>query len=393
MWDRGRLEQALDMMERSFEILSQEEPDEDLASLAAQVGRLKFFAGDTQTAFERIEFALHLAEAFAVPEVLSQALNTKAIIFTTFGRKNEALVLLKYALDVALDHDKPSAALRAYYNLADTLGRADRYEEAAKAVRDGLAQARRIGNRWWELQLLGQPYPFFALGEWDEVLALSSELPEEEWLNARGAYMGVLGCGAALQVQRGRLDDADRIVKTFGPFAESADAQERAIYASANARLLLTQGHAAEALTAAEEGFAGRESMGVNAEYVKESFVVAVEAAFELGQVEKVEELLGVVEGLPPGARPQFLLAQASRFRARLGSERAEDLFKGAAGLFRELAVPFYLTVTELEHAEWLSGQGRTEEAEALLTEAREIFERLEAAPWLARGAGMAVTA
>jgi hypothetical protein len=41
--------------------------------------------------------------------------------------------------------------------------------------------------------------------------------------------------------------------------------------------------------------------------------------------------------------------------------------------------------VTHLEHAEWLDGQGRSEEAEPLLAEARETFERLEATPWLER--------
>ena len=63
----------------------------------------------------------------------------------------------------------------------------------------------------------------------------------------------------------------------------------------------------------------------------------------------------------------------------------AERLFKGASGLFRELAVPFYLAVAELEWSEWLVGEGRGEEAEPLLAEAREIFERLEAKPWLER--------
>jgi hypothetical protein len=53
--------------------------------------------------------------------------------------------------------------------------------------------------------------------------------------------------------------------------------------------------------------------------------------------------------------------------------------------LFRELAVTFYLAVTELESSEWLVAQGRGEEAEPLVAEAREIFERLEAKPWLER--------
>jgi hypothetical protein len=47
--------------------------------------------------------------------------------------------------------------------------------------------------------------------------------------------------------------------------------------------------------------------------------------------------------------------------------------------------MPFYLAVTQLEHAEWLVTQDRPEEAEPLLGDARETFERLQATPWLDR--------
>jgi hypothetical protein len=67
--------------------------------------------------------------------------------------------------------------------------------------------------------------------------------------------------------------------------------------------------------------------------------------------------------------------------------DESERRFKWATGLFRELALPFYLGVTQLEHGEWLATQGRVDEAEPLLTEAREAFEHLEARPWLERAA------
>jgi hypothetical protein len=47
--------------------------------------------------------------------------------------------------------------------------------------------------------------------------------------------------------------------------------------------------------------------------------------------------------------------------------------------------MPFYLAVTQVEHAEWLTAQGRPDEADPLVTEAREIFEQLEATPWVER--------
>ena len=47
--------------------------------------------------------------------------------------------------------------------------------------------------------------------------------------------------------------------------------------------------------------------------------------------------------------------------------------------------MPFYLAVVQLEHAELLAPTGRADECGPLLTEAREIFERLRATPWLER--------
>jgi hypothetical protein len=130
--------------------------------------------------------------------------------------------------------------------------------------------------------------------------------------------------------------------------------------------------------------------LGLAAEYMKELFVVAADAAFVLNDDAKVEDVLAVVEHLPPGRASQAHQAQASRFRARLAAERgeadeAERLFKRAAGLFREIATPFNLAVTQLEQAERLVAQRRAGEAEPLLAEAREVFEQLRATPWLER--------
>ena len=62
---------------------------------------------------------------------------------------------------------------------------------------------------------------------------------------------------------------------------------------------------------------------------------------------------------------------------------------KGATGLFREIGFPFYLAVTLLEHAESLRRRGEAD-AEPLLAEAHEIFERLGATPWLERASAAA---
>ena len=391
MWDRGRLEQALENMNRAFEVLSAEELDEDAAVLAAQLGRFSYFAGDPDRAMDRVETALELAETLILPETLSHALNTKAVVLASRGRTKEAMVLLRYALEVALEHDKPTAALRSYYNLADTLDQVDRYEEAAGAVHDGLALARKVGNRYWEWALVGAIYPAFALGNWDEATDMIVAVPQEDWAEARQAVAAIVSTGIILYAEQGRFADAERIVDALPEFASSADVQERASYACGMARLRLMQGNFAEASRAAKAALEIGTEMGMTSEFMKEAFITAVASALSLGNVEQAEELLALVETLPRGQQAHFLRAHVSRFRARLAGPgedaRAEDLFKGAVGLFRELATPFYMAVTQVEYAEWLVGHGGAEIAEPLLAEAREIFERLEAGPWLERTA------
>jgi tetratricopeptide (TPR) repeat protein len=233
-------------------------------------------------------------------------------------------------------------------------------------------------------------YPAYALGNWDETLTVMAELPEEELLEVRQISSGLASVGVLVQVNRGRYDEASRIVDVYGPLKTSADVQEQAGYTCGKSSLLLARGDRAAALELAQAAFGVRDAMGISSEFVKEAFAIAVQAALELGDLDKAEELIASIDALPPGRHPQFLRAQSDRFKARLAvqrddAEEAERLFKGATGLFRELAVPFYLAVTELESSEWLVAQGRAEEAEPLLAEAREIFERLEAKPWLER--------
>src|SRR5262249_17628685 len=122
----------------------------------------------------------------------------------------------------------------------------------------------------------------------------------------------------------------------------------------------------------------------------KIAYGIALDSALLLGRYDEAEELLARIDSVPPGRRPPSLRAQSARFRARAAAARGdhdgvEQGFKTAAGIFREHGLTFPLAVAELEHGEWLVGQGRADEAEPLLAEALEIFERLEATPWLER--------
>jgi predicted ATPase/class 3 adenylate cyclase len=388
-WTAGHLQRALERMEAAFQVLSTEEADEDLATLAAQLGRLHFFKGEFNVAAQRAELALQLAETLWLPEVLVQALNTEAVLGLFQGRTEKALALLTHALRVALENDLPAAALRTYNNLSETLCRRDRYEEALEHSRQGLALARKVGNRGWEWILIAElTYALFVMGRVEEALAHAAEVPEDEV--AVGPAAALLQSLPEIHVAQGNLDKARRLLAQFARLEAAADLQERAAYTAAKAAVLHAELQYGEALAAAEEAFGARETLGPASQAVKAGVVWATEAAFALGDLGKVTELLAVVDALPTGQRPRFLQAQAARIRARLAAARgdrevAEAGFEGAAGMLRELGIPFWRAITLLEHAEWLAQNGDAQQAEPLFTEAAAVFERLGARPWLER--------
>jgi class 3 adenylate cyclase/tetratricopeptide (TPR) repeat protein len=390
-WMGGLLTQALERMERSFSVLAAEEPDPDVAELAAMLARLHYFEGDRERAFEQVEVALGMAEALRLPELLSQALNTKSLILSS-TRPEESLALLRHALEIALEHDLAAAVLRAYFNLSYTAFQRERWDEALELLERGLALARTRGERAAEWRALanlvdGLQYA----GEWDLALARAAEFPEEA-LAVPQIGLNIINPVTRILTSRGDLNGAREFVDNPRPSwvdASTSDVQLHAGYMLATAVVRRAEGRYDEALAAASEAIGHQRAQG-NAMGVVECFVEAVEAALQLGRDETAQELIASVENLPPGEDSQSLRAHRWRLGARIAAgheerEKTEQGFKRAAGAFRELALPFWLAVALTEHGEWLVGAGRAAEAEPLLAEAREIFERLGAKPWLER--------
>jgi tetratricopeptide (TPR) repeat protein len=239
----------------------------------------------------------------------------------------------------------------------------------------------------------------FLRGEWDEALARAGEIPGLEELEATEEF-GVLSAAVVelllaipqIYLARGQVTEAAEVVRQFEGFRDSADMQARTSYAAASCAVLRHQGRLEEALSSGLQAFEGRETLGGSSFYTKLGFVEAAEAAFELDDLERVETLLEIADAFGAGDRTPFLDALSSRFAARLAvarddAESAERAFRAAAALTREIELPFWLAVTELEHAEWLVEQGRPQEAKPLLVEARETFGRLGATPWIDRAA------
>jgi ATP/maltotriose-dependent transcriptional regulator MalT len=200
---------------------------------------------------------------------------------------------------------------------------------------------------------------------------------------------------AEVHARRGELGRAEMVLALGTSFVTSADLQDRAAYLASRAVLRQVQGRHAEALEDAGQALRDGDQFGPDAQRVKVGLVAAAEAALALGDLRRVEELLSFLDRLRPGERRPYIDAQAARLRAHLAAargrhDRAEAGFKAAAGLLRELGMPFWLGVVLLEHAEWLAAQDRPGDADPLLEEAGAIFERLGARPWGERVARLA---
>jgi class 3 adenylate cyclase/tetratricopeptide (TPR) repeat protein len=372
----GRRDEALARMDGAFAVLSADDPDEDLALLAARLALAYWYSGDLERAAERAELALDVAEAHAYPAALVLALKAKSAVAESRGHAREAWALMKEALVIALDDDLVDEASSAYFVLSDQSFHRDEYAAALGYLDEALALTRMVGNRPQEWGVLVErTYPLCMLGRWDEAQAASADFTPEQ-IDSGGMVLSLLDSAVEIHIQRGELDGARRIFSMFSRLEESTDVQERAGYLGSRAALRRAEGRFSEALADGEATIEVGRTLGISAQAVKHGLVEAMEAAFALGESARLEELLAVVEQVPAGSRPPYLDAQARRLRARLAGDAAG--YEDAAGRFRELGMPFWLAVTLLEHGE-LAGD------ESLLVEARELFERLGARPWLDR--------
>ena len=294
--------------------------------------------------------------------------------------------MMELALRLALEHDLPSPALRAYNNLGDNTGSRDRLEEALAYHEGGIALARRVGNRQWEWQLLVEStYPLVMMGRWDEAIRRRDEIPDP--------MQGTLALPAnffpTVYAARGQLDELQAFLSALPPADTGRDMQARAVLISIRPVLTVLKACTRSGSPKGKRRWP-RETSSPPTTNASSSGSRRQSRARSRSATSTGSRAVRPLAGRRAGELPPFLKAQLSRFEARLLAARGEPDhvergFKQAASIFREFGMPFWLAMTQLEHAEWLIDDGREEEAERLLDEARQTFDEIGAAPWLDR--------
>jgi tetratricopeptide (TPR) repeat protein len=386
---------AITRMQAALDVLSSDPVDADIAEVTAQLARLLFFVGRSTEALPHLEIALAAAERLAHQETLAQALNTKSLVLLAARRPTESGALLEKALSIALAGDLHEAALRAYFNLAERKADTGRIDEALEIYRVALAHARRVGDTFYDLSMqAGSITPLLTLGRWDEALATADAVTADEHVGTLQLVVVELVPAAAALVRRGDVPAARKFLSRLPDAVDSENVQNRAAQQGVLAAIARAEGDAAQALKLARLALASWADLGLIARAPVDGFVEALEAAFDLGDDEAIDELLAFAEGRPRGEVLEFFDGQRLRFGARRSAARGHDeeavaAFEAAVDRFLDTGHVYWQAVTRLEAAEHHVARSRPEAAEPLLAQAREVFESIGARPALERVAAL----
>ena len=377
----GDLSGGAERMEEAFAALADDEPGAELAELAEALARHRFFLTDYAASRERVERALEIAEALVLPDVLVHALNTKHLLLAGEGRHEESLALLEHAIELGRAHELGEPLVRALYNLSYEFAARDRFAESATADLEAIDVARRRGDRVAEQRSLGHlVFSRWDLGEWEAVDELLAEMTVEDIRTIGERANGIVN----LALARGDVARARATLDACSDLAESDEVQTRKFFRLMESFVLRAEQRQLEALAAARDALSLEELTALHPLY-KQAWIQACEVAFELDDQKEIDDLLGEVERLPPSERTPRLLAHEARFQGRLlalrgDPEGASELLARAVAGLRALKTPYPLAMALVEQAEL-----GVADPVPLLTEAREIFERLGAGVWLER--------
>ena len=387
VWQRGHLEEAIALMEDAFAVLSGDELDPDVATLAAQLGRLHHFAGDPERAAARIEVALDIAEELRLPEVVASALNTKSLIVRNHPYESDAL--LRQALRVALDNDLVFEALRAYNNLVVLVTSHDRDEEALALLEEGLALARRRGDRFWETRLTtGLCEDERLRGEWNQAIARTAELDLGD-AAADAVLAGVVAGLARIHIERGDTESARALLAKLPSDTNTADVQMRGIAQWRQYVEAELDERYDEAIALVAESIVDSADL-FPAQTMAELLYDAAQYATLGGDHAAALRVAERVEALPATMLVRSVNGQLNRLRANAAAaagrdDEAVDRYALALANARNLGYAYWLAPVLADYGVWLSSVGRADEAAPLLSEARELFERMGAVLWLRR--------
>jgi tetratricopeptide (TPR) repeat protein len=347
------------------------------ADLAAAIASLRSGSGASEQALAWAETACTLAERLDDTDLLGRAIGAKSAVLFRVGRHREAVMLARGRM--ALAESAGSLVEQALASLYVSIFALD--EDPREAIRLQLTSAelaRRAGVRNLEtVNLLNAAEGATNLGQWDDARAALIALrlrelpsPRQTQLELCEAVLAALSGDTALAFERlGATADADG----------TEDVTARANGHLARAEVFLATGDLETAHRHASAALAAEPS-GINS---PAALAIQQRAALWLGDLERAREALTGMQAF----RGRWMAAVRMTAEAGVAAleerhDEAATAYAGALDAWRAIDSPLDLALCALDRAIL---RGSDPAAGGGDDEAREIFTRIGAAPFLAR--------
>ena len=404
-WNSGRgAAEALANLEEAIRLIPAEPPSHEHAEPLSKLVRILALLGHNDDCRRRGEDALALVRRLGDRALESELLNSLGLSAANLGRRDEALGLLREALDVAEDAGDPECLCLAYINLSSILGSYCRFEEAVSVALEGAEVARRLGleliNGLWCIANAAEN--LVDLGRFDEADELTARALEYDARDTTAAVLHLQR--AALTARQGRHEAAERhLARARELGAASYSLELRGSEASIAGLVALGRGAAREAAAGCAEALAlaaagddemsaalllslGLRAQADHAERARAGRHPDEEASARAAADAMQDTWRGLQAALGPGRTPspeiEAHAATATAERTRLDGASAPADWAAAQAAWDGLNMQHHAAYARWRRAEALLAiQGTRGEARALLAEAHAACVRMGAAP------------
>jgi DNA-binding CsgD family transcriptional regulator/tetratricopeptide (TPR) repeat protein len=175
----ARGEAATGALERAVAVLEPLSESDELARAICNLAGNRMMNNFDEEAIVLADRAVELAERRSLPDVMSDALNSKACSVDALG--GDGAPLLERALRIALDHDLGSQAGRAWSNLHESLLDDLRFRDADRTFQEGSEYCDRHDLAFWGWCLRRERCDGLErTGRWEEAIDLCSEVADSQ---------------------------------------------------------------------------------------------------------------------------------------------------------------------------------------------------------------------
>jgi tetratricopeptide (TPR) repeat protein len=374
----GRFTEAGVRLTPALEVLTPR-PDADAVRALGSLAALEALAGGPDADRLSAE-ALELGQALEVSRSdLAELFSVRGLAHRVADRYEQAVASYYHAARLSESAGDFENRSRAFLNISDVLAASDP-KAAAEAAREAIADARRFGARAYvEVASINLAAALLDTGDWDEAQRV---LKEAELDSLDGSLTACLS--AMVAALRGEVTEPAGL----NDMHESEDPQNRAAAWTTQAHIAAARGDLQTVVLHAREVLDLVSVLGIRVEFVRWTWPLAVRAAYQLKDRAVEDEFLAVIDAHPVGHLAPVVRAERDLLIARRLADDGEDAgadFDAAIAALRRVGSPYNTAHGLLDQAAYLFRCGDTDQAAALVDEARVTAERLRADPLLVR--------